>query len=264
MSTPASQPTAVSSLFLRHRSTPFASLGLALAVFLHAVVLASALLLPKLLEKPKKALEFVEVQVVPLAALGVSNPPPPDPQPRRQAPPPPEPEPSPPPPSEPVISQPRSEPPPNRQPPPPEPVRPPPPQPVQPQPVPPQPVQPQPVNATPAPQGSESGSPRGRAQFGAAVAALDNPDFTYSYYVERMVALIRSRWTRPQAPEGTETVLRFRIGKNGSVEEVTVVETSSNRAFDEAAARAVRTAAPFPPLPAGYRHDSLGVTLNVR
>lgn len=117
---------------------------------------------------------------------------------------------------------------------------------------------------TPTPQGSESGSRRGTATFGGAVATVDNPDFTYAYYIDRMTALIRSHWNRPAVPDGTAVTLRFRIAKNGTVSSLEVVESSGMAVFDRAAQRAVDDAAPLPPLPAGYRHDSLGITLIVR
>ena len=117
---------------------------------------------------------------------------------------------------------------------------------------------------TPTREGSETGSRRGTATFGAAVTGVDNPDFTYSYYIDRMTALIRSHWRRPGGGDGLSTTLRFRIAKDGTVSDVEVIESSSQPIFDRAALRAVLDAAPLPPLPVGYRHDSLGVTLIVR
>lgn len=121
-----------------------------------------------------------------------------------------------------------------------------------------------PVPIAPTRQGSESGSRRGNAAFGSAVASVDNPDFTYAYYVDRMTALIRSHWRRPGTPDGTSATLRFRIAKNGTVSDLEIVESSGVSVFDRAALRAVEDASPLPPLPVGYRHDSLGVTLIVR
>lgn len=223
------------------------------AAVLHLSAVLLAVGLPHLLpENEKPPIRYVSVQVVPLAALGVKHPPqrerrppPPKPEPQQAAPPPtPKPEPVPPPPSEPVMTVPRREPPP-----------------VQPEP---EPVPTAPVPLTPTREGSETGSRLGTATFGAAVTSVDNPDFTYTYYIDRMTALIRSHWNRPATADGVSTTLRFRIGKNGGVTELEVIESSGQPAFDRAALRAVLDAAPLPPLPVGYRHDSLGVTLIVR
>jgi protein TonB len=101
------------------------------------------------------------------------------------------------------------------------------------------------------------------ATFGGAVAGFD-PDFTYSYYIDRMLALIRARWTRPPVGPEVEGVVFFRILRDGRIEGLEVVTTSGHEAFDRAALRAVDNAAPFPPLPAGYRRDNLGVRLILR
>jgi len=46
------------------------------------------------------------------------------------------------------------------------------------------------------------------------------------------------------------------------VSAVTVRKSSGRAAIDQSAARAVRSAAPFPPLPNDYREDSLDVTID--
>jgi outer membrane biosynthesis protein TonB len=45
------------------------------------------------------------------------------------------------------------------------------------------------------------------------------------------------------------------------VAELDVAETSGLSAFDLAGLRAVQAASPLPPLPAGYRKDSLAIRL---
>jgi protein TonB len=59
-------------------------------------------------------------------------------------------------------------------------------------------------------------------------------------------------------------VVVFRIHQDGSITDLRVEQSSGFSAFDLAAMRAVSNAAPFPPLPRAYRHDSLGVNLIVR
>lgn len=232
------------------RERPGASLTA--AVLLHVTVVVLAWGLPRWLREPPPKVRYISVQVVPLAALGEESaeqrprrtPPPPPPEPPPQAPPP-----TPPPSSKAPEELPRQVDPelpalPSKAKSPPPPPAPPPPA---------------------VTQGSSQGSPQGTSGFGAAsVASLDNPDFTYGYYIERMLALIRARWKRPAIAAQVETVLHFRILRDGTVVDLEQVTPSGYAVFDQAAEQAVRQASPLPPLPAGYRRESLGVNLIVR
>src|SRR5207249_12199680 len=66
--------------------------------------------------------------------------------------------------------------------------------------------------------------------------------------------LFRSDSGRP-----VRTVVYFRIGRDGQVS-LTQIESSSGYAFfDQTALRALLSATPLPPLPAGYADQYLGV-----
>ena len=226
------------------------------AVLLHLVLLASALIFP-LLGKAKAAPpRFVTAQVVPLQALGVQKPPPIE-RPRAETPPPKPREPEPSPPvqvAQPEKPAPRATEVPTAEKPPPAPV------PAEPLPQ----APPAPDPPVAARQGAEDGHRDGTDPFGAPTATLDNPDFTYGYYVKRMVALIRARWTRPLVPDETQSVVHFRILRDGTIEDLELREASGSESFDRSALRAVQAASPLPPLPVGYRQESLGVSLIVR
>ncbi|MCH9648068.1 MAG: TonB family protein [Deltaproteobacteria bacterium] len=229
------------------------------AVLLHSAAIAVAFILPLLGEAKPAPPRFVTAQVVPLQALGVKEPPPKK-QPVKR-PPPKEPEQKAPPVPEKITEAPKPKPDatlPTL--PSPEKAKPPEPEPVAPEPVSQQPPEP----VIPQRQGGETGNRRGTDAFGAAAATLDNPDFTYDYYVKRMVALIRARWSRPLVPEDTESVVHFRILKDGTIQDLELRDPSGSAVFDRAALRAIQDASPLPPLPVGYRQDSLGVSLIVR
>jgi TonB family protein len=104
----------------------------------------------------------------------------------------------------------------------------------------------------------------GVTAFGATGSRLDDPTFTYGYYLDQMLGLIRSQWVRPPLGGGVECVLHFRIRRDGRVEDVRIVTSSGYASFDLAARRAIESASPLPPLPRGYAGDNLGVTLVVR
>jgi TonB family protein len=226
------------------------------ALVVHLGVGAAVAIGPDFGREEPPPLEFVKVRIVPAAALGTTRPAPPKPpKPKPPEPKPPEPTPEPPAP-EPAPPEPEPRPalpapePPQRRPP---------------QPEPPRPAPPTPTPASPEPrqrEGSPRGSALGASPFG--IAGVDNPDFTYDYYLDRMLSLIESRWQRPRVGGQIEAMVHFRIGKDGRLSDLELVQPSGVAPFDLAALRAVEAAAPFPPLPTSYRSDSLGVNLIVR
>ena len=87
-------------------------------------------------------------------------------------------------------------------------------------------------------------------------------DFHFTYYIERMLALIESRWYKPTAPPGARARVRFVILKSGKVEGIQLEESSGISSFDRAALRAMYAANPLPPLPPAYGKRSLTVHLS--
>lgn len=253
------------------------------ALALHVLLLAGVLLAPRL-APPPKPMEFVPVQIIPAQALGVRRPAPP----RRKAPP------------APPAETPAPEPEPAAAPPKPEPADD---VPVLPDPdskKKKEDPKPRPA-ATPAPsrpspdtekgstsreganaeegtsgtapgetgdqlgrRGGPRGNPLGTTAFGSEVGSLDNPDFTFGYYLDRMLSLIDAQWARPSMGGGIKAVIFFRIRRDGSMTDLRVEQSSGYNSFDLAALRAVQNAAPFPPLPRAYKHQDLGVNLIVR
>ena len=240
------------------------AVSLAAAALLHAAAVALILLLPRL-TPPPPPLAFVPVQIIPAQALGVRRP---ASRPRAAKPAPPEPEPVKPAPEEPEKPA----------------VKPPEEAPVLP---PEKPEKRKPETKPPAerstgaeaagtagPQakpGDEAGrrgapdaSPAGTSAFGPKVGGLDNPDFRFGYYIDQLLSAIDAKWLRPPLGDDVKAVISFRIGRDGDITDLEVAESSGYNSFDLAALRAVQNAAPFPPLPRAYRHDSLGVNLIVQ
>lgn len=269
------------------------------ALALHGLLLVVVLLAPRL-ETPPPPLDFVPVQIIPAQALGVRRPAPPRrrtppapapeaPAPAPEIPPDPAPQAAPPQPEPaddvPVLPNPESD----KKKKPPEPG--------------PKPPGPSREAARPAPgkepekapdrgktaregsgkteegtsgtapgetgdqlgrRGGPQGNPLGTTAFGSEVGSLDNPDFTYAYYLDRLLSLIDAQWARPAMGSGVKAVIFFRIGRDGKMTDLQVEQSSGYNSFDLAALRAVQNAAPFPPLPRAYKHEDLGVHLIVR
>jgi TonB family protein len=224
--------------------------GLLGAAALHVAVVGAMVFGPELFAAPPRQITYVPVQLIPAPALGRPNPAPP----RRRA------EPAATPPPAPAAE---STPPPAPAPEPePEPAEAPRPA-ERTAPAPPAAPEAAPPSANPpGPRGAAGGNPA--SPFTAAGGTVDNPTFTYGYYLDRMVLLIRGQWVRPQLGSGPEAVVHFRILRDGKVEDVKLVSSSGYNSFDLAALRAVQAAAPLPPLPRSYREGDLGVTLIFR
>jgi len=121
-----------------------------------------------------------------------------------------------------------------------------------------------PVAQTPAPpEPSAGGTGRGLSVGSPSASQSDGipADFHFTYYVERMLALIESRWYKPAVPEGTRARVRFRIHRDGRVDAIVLEESSRNPSFDRAALRALYAANPLPPLPPAYGKPTLTVHL---
>jgi protein TonB len=247
-------------------------LSFAAAVLLHGAALAAILLLPRL-APPPKPLEFVPVQIVPAAALGVRRPAaeaPPQPPQKKPAETPRQEEPPPPPPKKddvPVLPTEKAPKPATK----PEPAKKPAPAPAPAAALVPAPAPARPAAPTPPPQpgeeagrrGSPSGSALGTTAYGSQIAGFDNPDFTYGYYIDQLLAAIDANWVRPPVGDKVRAIVTFRIQRDGSITDLKIAEPSGYNAFDLAALRAVQNAVPLPPLPRAYRRDSLGVNLIV-
>ncbi len=86
-------------------------------------------------------------------------------------------------------------------------------------------------------------------------------DFHFTYYIERMLTLIESRWFKPAVQEGTATQVRFRIHRDGRLDNIEIEGSSGSPSFDRAALRALYAANPLPPLPPAYGKSTLTVHL---
>jgi TonB family protein len=117
---------------------------------------------------------------------------------------------------------------------------------------------------TPRPQPSGGGRHSGLS-LGGDGSATSGPaipsDFHFTYYVERMLALIESRWYKPPVPAGTRALIQFRIARDGRLSDIVLEQSSGVPTFDRAALRAMYAANPLPPLPPAYRKPSLKVHL---
>ena len=131
------------------------------------------------------------------------------------------------------------------------------------------PARPQPkLIEEPVPQSAGEGAREGEGgpvgtggNVGIGGARFDQPDFNYSYYVERMLVTIGINWFKPAQSVPLSPVVRFRIERDGTISDPEIERSSGLPFVDRAALRAVLASSPLPPLPAEFAGDHLGVHL---
>jgi protein TonB len=100
----------------------------------------------------------------------------------------------------------------------------------------------------------------------ASSATVSASRFPYAWYLSVIQGKVTSNWSQPSArliaEDALTAVVSFRIRRDGSVEGITVKRSSGRTTVDQSAAKAVRAAAPFPPLPDDYLENRLDVTID--
>ncbi len=89
--------------------------------------------------------------------------------------------------------------------------------------------------------------------------SLDQSDFKYSAYLERLVLILGLNWFKPTKAVVTNPVVHFQILRDGTVTNARIVVSSGVPLVDRAALRAVLVSSPLPPLPADYGRPDIGI-----
>lgn len=86
-------------------------------------------------------------------------------------------------------------------------------------------------------------------------------------YQKKTYDKVAGKWKTPPAaeipPVGKKTVVQAVITKDGALATTEVSMSSGKKGWDAAALKAVKAAAPFDPLPAGFNHPSVQVHFHV-
>lgn len=109
--------------------------------------------------------------------------------------------------------------------------------------------------------GSGFGSGTGSGFGNGTGVGVDAGNFPYMGYVNILRNKVAQNWNPEPYPSSSpkKVLVYFKILKDGKVENLTVKESAGVSFIDRAAIRAITNSAPFPPLPAGYADDYLGV-----
>jgi TonB family protein len=94
--------------------------------------------------------------------------------------------------------------------------------------------------------------------------SFDTKNYDWSSYAAEMVRRIKRHWEIPGlAHYGVKgyLIIKFFIRRDGTVEDVRILQPSGSPPYDNAAVMAIRTSNPFKPLPADLNSDREGVTI---
>ncbi len=86
----------------------------------------------------------------------------------------------------------------------------------------------------------------------------------FGWYAQQIFDRVGQKWnradvtSRPQA----RAIVRFTLLRDGSVQNLKLVQPSGSYTLDTSAQRAVLDAAPLPPFPRGFNYNSINVDLN--
>ena len=87
----------------------------------------------------------------------------------------------------------------------------------------------------------------------------DEPEEMFRDYMKTMQTSIKKNWNPPKGDTSRQVVLFFKIAKDGSLKNYSVLQSSGNDKTDEAAIEALKAAAPFAPLPEEYTKDDIDI-----
>ena len=77
-----------------------------------------------------------------------------------------------------------------------------------------------------------------------------------SAYSDYLQQLVWPAWTTPQRHQNVSIVASFKLDRNGNISDLTIKQSSGNAEFDNSTLEAVRSVAPFKPLPASTAGDA--------
>jgi TonB family protein len=90
-------------------------------------------------------------------------------------------------------------------------------------------------------------------------------NFPFTYYLQIIIDRVSNNWftslVNPGIRGSFQSTVHFMIYKNGQISEPKIEESSGIRSLDLSALRAIKSSAPFPPLPVAYEDEYLGIYL---
>ena len=86
--------------------------------------------------------------------------------------------------------------------------------------------------------------------------------FEFLSYRQRVFSTIKSNWANAVRHPGLVAAVRFEIQMDGGVNNVALVRSSGDKAYDQSVMRAVQRSSPLPPPPERYRDEFREVVID--
>jgi TonB family protein len=92
--------------------------------------------------------------------------------------------------------------------------------------------------------------------------STDNANFVYPYWFRQTFNKISGNFRNPVVYDGTLVcTIYFQVIRSGRMIELSVLESSGFREFDDACLAAIQRSTPFPPLPGEFAEEIIGITV---
>ncbi|MEH1915819.1 energy transducer TonB [Nostoc sp.] len=98
-----------------------------------------------------------------------------------------------------------------------------------------------------------------RDRIGTSGVDASSQDVDLTSYLNKLKKRVQQQWLPGMSQSNRRTVLNFTINRSGEVNNLNIVQTSGFRVTDEVAMNAIQRAAPFAPLPTGYRKNYIDI-----
>lgn len=97
--------------------------------------------------------------------------------------------------------------------------------------------------------------------------SLNTRDPAYVTYFNKIKQMIESQWEYPEMAlryglQG-KLALEFTVSGNGRLEQIRLIRSSGSQLLDDEAVRAIRAAAPFPPIPPWIKSNPLSISASM-
>lgn len=98
-----------------------------------------------------------------------------------------------------------------------------------------------------------------RDRIGTSGVDASSQDVDLTSYLNKLKQRVQQQWLPGMSQSNRRTVLNFTVNRSGEVNNLNIVQTSGFRVTDEVALNAIQRAAPFAPLPTGYRKNYIDI-----
>lgn len=132
-------------------------------------------------------------------------------------------------------------------------------EPKRPEPVKPASPSPAPPSASTNPSPGTSTVAAGEARIGTSGTPGTTGDSRLGFYLLAVRNKIGNNWSPPGVDRRTKASVFFKVDRRGNVTEIRLEQSSGSAVYDQLAVRAIKNAAPLPPLPDFFPQPELGV-----